>query len=110
VEIDRIMGNAIGWADFGTLMPDTPEVGANTHVYAAFDPEVVGKPSIVFLFRLDGDDRSPLTAAAHNGGYLQSCRVSDPWTDTVRPWATSSLEAERLWKLSEKLVGQEFSY
>ncbi|KAJ5450900.1 hypothetical protein N7491_000082, partial [Penicillium cf. griseofulvum] len=26
------------------------------------------------------------------------------------PWATSSFEAERLWRLSENLVGQEFSY
>jgi hypothetical protein len=25
-------------------------------------------------------------------------------------WATSSLEAKRLWHLSEKLVGQEFAY
>ncbi|KAI2620019.1 NAD(P)-binding protein [Hypoxylon sp. NC1633] len=88
VEIDRLMGNAIGWAGFGGFITNTPEVGANTHVFAAFDPEVT----------------------VHNGAYLLSCRVSNHWKDTVRPWATSPVEAERLWKLSEKLVGQDFSY
>jgi hypothetical protein len=42
--------------------------------------------------------------------YLQSCRVSDPWIDVMRPWATGSFAAERVCKLSEKLVGQEFLY
>ena len=51
-----------------------------------------------------------LTCADHNGAYLQDCRLADPWKDTVRPWATSPLEAEKLWRLSEKLVGQEFRY
>ncbi|KAI1377505.1 NAD(P)-binding protein [Hypoxylon crocopeplum] len=87
-DIDRLMGNAIGWAGFDGIVACTPEVGANTHMYAAFDPGV----------------------AAHNGVYLISCRVADPRIDTVRPWATSPVEAERLWKLSEKLVGQKFSY
>ncbi|RDW57276.1 hypothetical protein BP5796_12726 [Coleophoma crateriformis] len=88
LEIDRIMGNAIGWLGFENMIAQPPEVGANTYVFAAFDPEVT----------------------AHNGAYLQSCRVSDPWTDIVRPWATSTFEAGRLWLLSEKLVGQEFLY
>jgi hypothetical protein len=29
---------------------------------------------------------------------------------TVKPWATSAVEAERLWKLSEELVGEKFEY
>lgn len=48
--------------------------------------------------------------AAHNGEYLIDTHVGDPHTDTILPWATSHFEAERLWKLSEKLVGEEFSY
>jgi hypothetical protein len=48
--------------------------------------------------------------AEHNGAYLLECRLADPFTDTVRPWATSSTEAELLWRLSEKLVGEKFSY
>lgn len=46
----------------------------------------------------------------HNGAYLVDCKVADPWTETVRPWATSAIEAERLWKLSEELVGETFEY
>ncbi|KAH8661994.1 hypothetical protein BX600DRAFT_481730 [Xylariales sp. PMI_506] len=46
----------------------------------------------------------------HNGSYLEKGKVGDPWTDTIKPWATSLVEAEKLWKLSEKLVGQEFPY
>ncbi|KAF4819685.1 Short-chain dehydrogenase TIC 32 [Colletotrichum siamense] len=90
MDLDRLLGNAPAFIDWSkvSLMPDPPEVGANTLVYGAFDPEV----------------------SKHNGGYLLSCRLADPWTDTVRPWATSSFEAARLWKLSEKLLGQEFSF
>ena len=41
---------------------------------------------------------------------MNNSHVADPWTETVKPWATSPVEAERLWKLSEKLVDQEFDY
>lgn len=47
---------------------------------------------------------------AYNGAYLLDSHVADPLSDTVKPWATSSFEAERLWKLSEKLVGEKFLY
>ncbi|OTA58343.1 NAD(P)-binding protein [Hypoxylon sp. EC38] len=87
-DLDRIMGNAAGWATFNVSHTCTAEVGANVYVYGAFDPDI----------------------AAHNEAYLVPCRLANPWKDTMRPWATSSIEAERLWKLSEKLVGQEFSY
>ncbi|KAL6238803.1 hypothetical protein BDW75DRAFT_227615 [Aspergillus navahoensis] len=83
--LDRMLGNAEGWRDFKLK---TNQQGAATMVYAAFDPGL----------------------RANNGAYLQDCHVADPWTDTVKPWGTDKVEAERLWKLSEKLVGQEFSY
>ncbi|EEP81612.1 conserved hypothetical protein [Uncinocarpus reesii 1704] len=82
---DKILGNAEGWREF-KIKP--LERGAATHIYAAFDPSL----------------------KANNGAYLIDCHVADPLVDTVKPWATSSFEAERLWRLSEKLVGQEFSY
>lgn len=46
----------------------------------------------------------------HNGAYLQDAHIADPWTETVRPWATNPIEAEKLWRLSEKLVGEQFVY
>ncbi|KAH6958062.1 hypothetical protein DER45DRAFT_484173 [Fusarium avenaceum] len=87
VEADRALGDPWGWVDWSSV-PVSAEVGAATHAFAAFDPDLKG----------------------HNGAYLLECRLADPFTDTVRPWATSSTEAELLWKLSEKLVGQKFSY
>ncbi|KAJ7693557.1 retinol dehydrogenase 13 [Mycena rosella] len=74
-----------GWSAFKTK---TAQEGAATHVYAAFEPSL----------------------KAHNGAYLEDSHVADPWIETVKPWATNSIEAERLWKLSQELVDQEFKY
>ncbi|KAF4999591.1 hypothetical protein FGRMN_2339 [Fusarium graminum] len=76
IEADRALGDPWGWADWSTV-PVSAEVGAATHVFAAFDPDL----------------------KEHNGAYLLECRLADPFTDTVRPWATSSIEAELLWRL-----------
>ncbi|KYK56173.1 short-chain dehydrogenase [Drechmeria coniospora] len=84
-KLDRMLGNAEGWQSLNLI---TQEQGAATHVFAAFDNDL----------------------KEYNGAYLLECRRADPFIDTVKVWATSSSEAERLWKLSEKLVGQEFAY
>ncbi|KAK0623785.1 putative short-chain dehydrogenase [Immersiella caudata] len=83
--LDQAQGNKEGWAEFEWKSADQ---GAATSVFAAFSPEL----------------------KEHNGAYLQDCHIADPWTETVKSWATSPIEAERLWRLSEKLVGQEFPY
>lgn len=62
--------------------------GASTHVFAAFDQNL----------------------AKHNGAYLTHCRLADPYSEEVWPWATDKVSADMLWQLSEKLVGQEFEY
>ncbi|KAF2104818.1 putative retinol dehydrogenase 12 [Rhizodiscina lignyota] len=56
--------------------------GASTTIVAAFDPRIA--------------DRS--------GAYLADCKIAEP----LNPYAKDPVGAERLWKLSEKLVGQEF--
>ncbi|KAH6885734.1 hypothetical protein B0T10DRAFT_608183 [Thelonectria olida] len=84
-ETDRLQGNSEGWADFDVVPSD---VGTATHAFAAFDD----------------------TISERNGAYLLKCRVADPYVDTVKPWATSPIEADKLWKLSEELVGQKFGY
>ncbi|KAL2784314.1 hypothetical protein BJX66DRAFT_316882 [Aspergillus keveii] len=86
VALDRALGNEQGWGK-GMSMK-TSQQGAATTVYAAFEPSL----------------------RAFNGKHLDNCHVADPWVDTVKPWATDKVEAERLWKLSEDLVGQEFNY
>lgn len=71
----------IGWER--GLNPKTLDACAGTHVVAAFDP------------RLDG----------YNGVYLDDGHLADP-QDT----ASNPEDVERLWKLSEELVGQTFRY
>ncbi|GJN74037.1 hypothetical protein PLIIFM63780_008111 [Purpureocillium lilacinum] len=83
--LDKAMGNAEGWKGFDAI---SREQAAATLLHAAFDTGL----------------------KQHNGEYLISCRVADPYRDTVRAWAVSQFEAERLWELSEKLVGETFSY
>ena len=74
-------------------------------MYAAFEPSLRGETTTPIrpMYML-------ISLKDHNGAYLQDCHVADPWTDTIKPWATDKVEAEKLWKLSEKLVGQEFRY
>ncbi|KAL7934364.1 hypothetical protein V8C35DRAFT_302373 [Trichoderma chlorosporum] len=83
---DKLLGNFEGWKTGFDFKP--MERGIATHIYAAFEPSL----------------------KEQNGVYLVDSHIADPNTQTVKPWGTSKVEADRLWKLSEKLVGQEFSY
>lgn len=83
---DRLLGNSEGWRKEFSVK--TLDQGVATHVYASFDTSL----------------------KSNNGAYLVDSHVADPLLDTVKTWATSDFEAERLWRLSEKLVNQEFSY
>ncbi|RGP59464.1 oxidoreductase [Fusarium longipes] len=85
LQFHRERGNKEGW---GFLPPVPVEVGAAMHAFAAFDPNI----------------------KANNGAYLLETRVSDPYTDTIKSWARDPIEAEKLWRLSEELVGQKFGY
>ncbi|KAI8215461.1 Retinol dehydrogenase 13 [Colletotrichum sp. SAR 10_66] len=66
----------------------TLDQGAATHVFASFDESIKDQ----------------------NGVFLSDCHVADPDLEEVYSWATSEVDAKRLWALSEKLVGQEFKY
>jgi hypothetical protein len=105
--VDQALGNAEGWGGFQWK---TPERGVATHIYAAFEPSLKGTYNVscsdAILFKEQDID----SAVENNGAYLQDSRIANPYTDTVKPWVTDKVEADRLWKLSEKLIGQEFSY
>ncbi|KFY65193.1 hypothetical protein V496_02734 [Pseudogymnoascus sp. VKM F-4515 (FW-2607)] len=66
--------------------------GASTSLVAALDPKL--KPGET----RDGNE--------NYGSYLIDCQISDK----AHPLAVSSSEAEKLWKLSEKLVDEEFTW
>ncbi|KAH7305326.1 retinol dehydrogenase 13 [Stachybotrys elegans] len=87
-ELDRVLGNAEGWkAGYSGKMLSADECAAS-YVPAAFDSGF----------------------AKHNGGYVDGMELGDPSIHILKPWATSPADAERLWKLSEELVGQTFEY
>ncbi|KAF2661580.1 WW domain-containing oxidoreductase [Lophiostoma macrostomum CBS 122681] len=81
--LDQRLGNAEG-EDGKEFDVKTLDECAATHVVAAFDP------------RLDG----------YNGAFLEDANISS----NVRPTATNSDDPEKLWKLSEKIVGQTFEF
>ncbi|KAI8158753.1 hypothetical protein K4K49_001819 [Colletotrichum sp. SAR 10_70] len=84
-EQDINVGSKLMWAEFN---PKTPDQGVATHIYTAFSPDLKGL----------------------NGKYFNDCRLADQYNEEVHPWATDKIDADRLWKLSEKLVGEEFEY
>ncbi|KZL81555.1 short-chain dehydrogenase reductase family [Colletotrichum incanum] len=84
---DVIAGSKWMWG-MGDIKPKDLDQGVSTHVFAAFAPELKEK----------------------NGEYLTDCQIADPWKEEVFPWARSKVDADMLWALSEKLVGQEFRY
>ncbi|KAI8576443.1 hypothetical protein K450DRAFT_256774 [Umbelopsis ramanniana AG] len=69
--------------DFSGVAFKTLSQGTSTLLVAAFDP----------------------TIASESGSYLVDCQIA---MDQVNPWATDDTQAEKLWKLTEKLVGQRF--
>ena len=86
LELDRSLGNAIGWATPDQIKYKTLQQGTATHMFAAFDPR----------------------ASHRNGGYLEDCRFMEP--EEMICWARDPVDASKLWKASETIVGQSFEY
>ena len=75
------------------MRPKTLDQGVSTGVYAAAAPELKGK----------------------GGVFLADCQIAPFGTDpyefhTVNPYAQDDENAEKLWAVSEKYLGQQFSY
>ncbi|KAE8132743.1 hypothetical protein BDV38DRAFT_296653 [Aspergillus pseudotamarii] len=65
-------------------------------------------PGVVSTQILRHDVAKSVKALENNGGYLENCNVLKP--AEIRCWGRDHVDAERLWKLSENIVGQEFDY
>lgn len=81
---------AFGWnrpdkGDFLPFLRKELNQGAAGHVVAAFDPGLKGS----------------------SGCYLRDCQVHD---EEVAEWARSDEGAEKLWKMSEGMVGEDFAW
>lgn len=85
---DERMGTRAMWWRAEEVRPKGIDEGVATHVFAAFDQGL----------------------KAANGEFVSDCHVADPYEEEVYPWARGRVEADMLWRLSEKLVGQEFGY
>ena len=76
----------------GRAMLKNVQQGAATSCYAATAPELAGQ----------------------GGVYIEDCGVAQvddqSMSNGVRSYAVDPAKAERLWAISEELVGQEFRY
>jgi hypothetical protein len=93
----------------GTEIWKDIDQGAATILVAAFDPLLNGKyyllPTSLILIKSEKGGFANRNLIAEKGIYLDDCQVRRP-----SKWAADPEKAERLWKLSEKLVGETFSY
>lgn len=81
---DRELGNEQGrWQSFPFK---TTSQGVATHVFAAFHPSI----------------------ADHKGSFFSHNQLVPP--EDITPWARDALEANKLWKLSEEIVGEKFVF
>ena len=84
------------------MMPmKTIDQAASTPLVAALDPKLAGK----FLLVPWASDSVADTKQGTSGLYLDDCQPSE-----VASFARLLENAEKLWKLSEKLVGKEFKF
>lgn len=81
-----------GMREKGYLSYKSQGAGSSTSLVAALDPELRA-----------GETRN---SSENYGSYLADCQISDK----AHPLAVSSTEAERLWKLSENLVKEQFTW
>ncbi|KAH6691169.1 putative short-chain dehydrogenase [Leptodontidium sp. MPI-SDFR-AT-0119] len=84
-------GAVQGFLDSGRAFKSA-EVGAATSLVAALDPKLG-----------PGEERN---GKENYGAFMTDCQISDG----ALPSSVSSAEAERLWKLSEKLVNEQFAW
>ena len=85
LKMDRAQGNTDYWHGFEHLAK-THSQGAATSVYCAFHPDV----------------------EKLGGRYFQNSQVMEP--EDMWCWGRDDVDADRLWRLSEKLVGQKFDF
>ncbi|KAL1637705.1 hypothetical protein SLS58_009130 [Diplodia intermedia] len=80
-------GNPQGFKEYWEKNPfKTLDEGTSTHVVAAFADWI----------------------EKDNGKFLRDAQISS--FDMVAPWARNSYDAERLWKMSEDMVGEKFDF
>ena len=98
------MGGAVTRLDFAKFFLKSLDQGVATHVRAAFEPTLKGMKLKTKSILID----TAYKMAEHNGQYLEESELAPD--NAVKDWAKDKAQAERLWKESEKIVGQTFTY
>ncbi|KAK2054776.1 short-chain dehydrogenase/ reductase [Colletotrichum caudatum] len=100
---DISMGTKFMWPGYN---PKTEDQGIATHVFTAFNPNLSGGFSVrhSLLLRTIANGH-----VQFNGRFFNDCRVVDQNNEENYPCANNKSDADRLWRLSEKLVGEDFS-
>lgn len=97
--------------DLSQPMPwKTLEQGTSTTLVAALDPALKGKYiSLHSVHLLLPNSQPPLnntnTPSAHSGTFLSDCQIFK-----TADYTTNPQYAEKLWTLSEKIVGEKFEF
>jgi hypothetical protein len=82
----------------------TPAEGTATQVAAAFDPSLESTHFTTF----QTSNAVTNIVSGSNGAFLENCKPSQ-----IKPewsWASGKENADKLWTLSEEMVGQKFEY
>jgi hypothetical protein len=83
----------------------TADEGSSTTLVAALDPALNGRLAWVLQpMSFGGSTDTCLGITEVKGLYLSDCQLAEPF-----PHASDPVAADRLWKLSEELVGERFS-
>jgi hypothetical protein len=75
--------------------------GTSTSIVAAFDPSIAGESLSIFCKLSLAPNQS---WKGQSGAYLEDCHIGE----TSEDYITDPEAPEKLWSLSEKLVGQTF--
>jgi hypothetical protein len=85
----------------------SPQAGCATHLVAAFDRTISGKfCSNCGEIKKTRLDKRLMGHAEYNGYYMEDCNIVRP----LKQYAADKNKAERLWKMSEEMVGEKFEY
>lgn len=107
VKADRAQGHSEFWVHDLSALFKTMEQGVATHVFAAFHPSISATGKLFYSCHTF-ITLTTILCVVNNGSFLQDSHVT-PLED-MYPLGRDPIDAEKLWALSEKIVGEKFDY
>ncbi|KAI0157183.1 short-chain dehydrogenase/ reductase [Hypoxylon sp. FL1284] len=105
VFMDSALGASVDWnVDFDSLKAADAMMGT-CYISKEFENKTADEIIATHVYAAFTDDLKD-----NNGVYLDNCNIADQYKEEVWPWGKDPIDADRLWTLSETLVGQKFQY